>query len=79
MRVAKSFSLDRRVFDYIQSTRRRRSSSERANELLRKAMLHELYESLDQEAAEFFSSFSKMARTEAKAFQSASLRSWTRD
>lgn len=79
MRVPKSFTLERSIVSYLQNTRGSRSSSERVNELLRKAILQEQYERLEQEAAEFFSTPSETDRAEAKAFQKASMRSMGRD
>jgi predicted lipoprotein len=79
MRLPKSFTLERSIVSYLQNTRGTRSSSERVNELLRKAILQEQYERLEQEAAEFFSAPSETDRAEAKAFQKASMRSMGRD
>lgn len=79
MRLPKTFTLERSIVFYVQDTRGSRSSSERVNELLRKAILQEQYERLEQEAAEFFSAPSENDRAEAKAFQKASMRSMGRD
>jgi hypothetical protein len=78
MRLPKSFTLERSVVSYVQNTRGSRSSSERVNELLRKAILQEQYERLEEEAARFFSMPSETDRAEAKAFQKASIRSLSR-
>ena len=78
MRLAKSFTLDTSVVSYVRSTRGSRSSSERVNELLKKAILQEQYERLEQEATAFFSAPSK-ERAEVKAFQKGSMRSLIRD
>ena len=78
-RISKSFTVEERIVSYVQSTRGNRSNSERVNELLRKAIVQEQYERLEQEAADFFSSVSNKERTEAKAFQKASMRSLSRD
>jgi hypothetical protein len=47
--------------------------------VLRKAILQEQYERLEEEAAEFFSTPSKTDRVEAKAIQKASMISLSRD
>ena len=78
-RISKSFTPEGSIVSYVQNTRGSRSNSERVNELLRKAILQERYERLDQEAGEFFSSPSERERAEAKAFQKASMRSFSRD
>ena len=64
MRLPKSFTLERSIVSYVQNTRGARSNSECVNELLRKAILQEQYERLEQEAAEFFSTPSDTDRTE---------------
>jgi hypothetical protein len=79
MRLPKSFTLERSIVSYVQDTRGSGSSSERVNELLRKAILQEQYERLEKEAAEFFSTPSKTDRREARAIQKASIRSLSRD
>jgi len=79
MRVPKSFTLDRSIVSYVQDTRGSGSSSERVNELLKKAILQEQHQRLEEEAAKFFSTPSETDRAEAKAFQKASMRSLSRD
>ncbi|HEV2350632.1 MAG TPA: hypothetical protein VG028_12380 [Terriglobia bacterium] len=49
------------------------------NELLRRGILEEQYESLAQEAAEFFAASGKTEGAERRAFARASLQSLTRD
>jgi hypothetical protein len=66
------------VSEYVDSTKGRRSASERVNELLKRAILHEQYERLEAEAAEFFAE-STPDRAETLAFQKESLRSFGRD
>lgn len=73
MRMAKSFTIESAVNDYVDTTKGNRSASERVNELLRRAIAQEQYERLEAEAAEFFSA-SKTDRAETKAFQKESLR-----
>jgi Na+-transporting NADH:ubiquinone oxidoreductase subunit NqrF len=77
-RVSSSFTIDSSILDYLQRTRSHRSRSERANELLRRAILQEQYEALEKEAAGFYAPASKGERTESKAFARASRRSLTR-
>jgi len=78
MRIAKSFTIESDISDFVEQTKDNRSASERVNELLRRAMVQELYERLETEAQEFFSA-ANAGRTEAKAFQKASLRTFGRD
>ncbi len=78
MRVAKSYTIDPDVSEYVDETKGQRSASERVNELLRLAMLQEQYAQLETEAADFFSS-AKVDRTDVQAFQKASLRTFGRD
>jgi hypothetical protein len=78
MRLAKSFTIEADINEYVDETKGDGSASERINELLRRAMLQEQYDKLEAEAAEFFSD-GKSDRAEAKAFQKASLRTFGRD
>ena len=78
MRLAKSFMVETELNEYVDTTKGNRSASERVNELLRRAMLEEQYERLEVEAAAFFARVAD-DRSEAKAFQHASLRSFDRD
>ena len=66
-----------RISRYIDETKGERSASERANELLRLAMLQEQYDRLEAEAAEFFSDGAKDLAG-SKAFQKASVRTLSR-
>jgi hypothetical protein len=77
-RSSKSFTIDKSILEYLQRTRSSRSRSERANELLRRAILAERYEALEREAAEFFALSGKTERAESKAFAAASQRSMAR-
>ncbi len=77
-RFSKSFTVDRSVLDYLQRTRSGGSRSERVNELLRRAILHEQYEALEREAAEFFAAAGKAERAESRAFARASRRAIAR-
>lgn len=78
MRLAKSFTIEPDINSYVDETKGDRSASERLNELLRRAMLQEQHERLEVEAAGFFA-HAKADRTETKAFQRKSLRSFSRD
>lgn len=78
MRLAKSFMVDVELNDYVDTTKGNSSASERVNELLRRAMLQEQYERLEAEAAAFFARVAG-DRSESKAFQNASLRTFDRD
>lgn len=83
MKVAKSFTIESDISEYLLETKGERSASERVNELLRRAMIQEQYERLEAEAARFFSqsrsNVRKGERRTTKAFQQASIRSLGRD
>ena len=78
MRIAKSFTIDPEVSDYIDLTKGDHSASDRVNELLRRGIAQEKSERLASEAAMFFSLESDH-RTGTKAFQKAALRTFGRD
>jgi len=78
MRLAKSFTIEPDINNYVDETKGDRSASERVNELLRRAMLQEQEERLAAEAAEFFAA-ANAGRNETEAFQKASRRTWDRD
>jgi hypothetical protein len=78
MRLAKSFTIEADINEYVDETKGDRSASDRVNELLRRAVIQEQYARLEAEAAEFFSG-KKANRAEARAFQKASLRTFGRD
>ena len=77
MRNVKSFTIDPEIDEYVSATKGDRSASERVNTLLRRAILLEQLEKLESEAAAFYST--PHGRAETKAFQKASLRTWSRD
>ena len=79
MRLTASFSIDRDLLLEVKRSRRGRSTSQRVNELLRRALELERLERLEQEAREFFGSQTPAERAETLAFQAASLRSLTRE
>ena len=78
MRLAKSFTIEADINEYVDETKGDRSASDRVNELLRRAVIQEQYARLEAEAAEFFGD-KKTSRAEARAFQKASLRTFGRD
>ena len=78
MRIAKSFTIEADLSSYVDETKGDRSASERVNELLRLAMIQEQYDRLEAEAAEFFAD-GTANRSETKAFQKESLRTFSRD
>jgi hypothetical protein len=79
MRLAKTFTIEPDINEYVDETKGDRSASERVNELLRRAIIEEQYERLDAEAAAFFADESKADRGGTKAMQKASLRTFSRD
>ena len=79
MRTSKSFTIEQEIDEYVANTRGARSASDRVNELLKRAILQERLEKLEEEAAAFFSDARNAARKEARAFQKASLRALARD
>ena len=79
MKISMSLTVEGPIESNVQSTHGRSSNNERVNELLRKAILQEHYERLEQETAQFFSAPSERERAEVKAFRKASMRSLSRD
>jgi hypothetical protein len=79
MRIAKSFTIDPEISEYVADTRGDRSASERVNDLLRRAMQQERYDRLEEEAKAFFSSAGVKERQETRAFQKAAVRAFERD
>lgn len=79
MRLVKTFTIEPDINDYVEETKGDRSTSERVNELLRRAIIGEQFERLDAEAAALFADDSKADRAETKAMQKASLRTFSRD
>jgi predicted CopG family antitoxin len=71
MRQAKSFTISDDVLTEIANTKGTGSTSERVNELLKRALELERRERLEQEAAEFFANDRGSARERA-AYQKAS-------
>jgi hypothetical protein len=79
MKLAKSFTIEPDLNEYVATTKGTRSASERVNDMLRRAMLEEQYEKLEREAAAFFVAARKESRREVRSFQRASLRTLSRD
>jgi len=73
MRIRRNFFLDRDKLGYIHSTKGQRSTSDRLNELLKRAILQERYDKLEAEAAVFFAILISSAIRETKTFQKADL------
>ena len=76
-RTTKTFSIEKEVLKEVVKTKGSCSTSERVNELLKAGLEAERKQSLHSEAAAFFRS--EEDRGEARAFQTASLRSITRE
>jgi hypothetical protein len=79
MRIAKTFTVEESLLAVVERTIGNRSASERVNELLKLALELEKRDELEREAALFYSATSPADRQEERAFQKASLRSFTRD
>ena len=79
MRIPKTLTVEESVLAAVEWTKGHRSTSERVNELLKRALELERHDELEREAALFYSPVSHRDRREERAFQKASLRSLTRD
>ena len=79
MRLAKSFTIEPEIDEYVASTKGEHSASERVNELLRRAMSAEKYERLEAEAQAFYAAAGEKERTGTRAFQTAAMRTLLRD
>lgn len=77
-RTTKSLSLEREVLDEVERTKGTASTSERINTLIRIGLEVERKQSLHAEAEAFFKS-SEDDRTARRAFQSASIKSISRE
>jgi hypothetical protein len=77
MRIAKTLTVEESLLAEVDRTKGNRSTSERVNELLARALDLERQDELAREAALFYSS--PEDRSEERSFQKASLRSITRD
>jgi hypothetical protein len=72
MRQAKSFTISNEILAEIATTKGAGSTSERVNELLKRALEIERRERLELEAAEFFANDEKDSVRERRAYQNAS-------
>jgi hypothetical protein len=77
MRIAKTLTVEESLLAEVERTKGECSVSERVNQLLARALELERQDSLQREAALFYSSAED--RQEERSFQKASLRSITRD
>jgi hypothetical protein len=77
MKLAKRFTLDAEINEYIQATKGARSFSECVNVLLRRAMLAEQHERLETEASAFFAD-NASDRSETQDFRRAAIRTLVR-
>jgi hypothetical protein len=77
-RVAKTFSLERDLLRLVEQTKGKGSSSQRVNDLLKAGLEAERRRSLDLEAACFFDA-EENERPERRAFQTASIKSLSRE
>jgi Arc/MetJ family transcription regulator len=77
MRIPKTLTLEESLLADVERTKGERSTSERVNELLKRALDLEREHELEREAARFYSDMSD--RQEERSFLKASLRSITRD
>lgn len=73
MRIPKTLTLEESLLAAVERTKGKRSTSERVNELLKRALNLEREDELEREAARFYSDTGN--RQEERAFQKASLRS----
>jgi len=74
-----SYSLDPETVEYVEKTKGKLSASERVNQLLRRAIVAEQYQLLEQEAAAFFAGVSAEEREEAAAYLDATTESLKRE
>ncbi len=79
MRIPKTLTVEESVLADVERTKGDRSTSERVNELLKRALELERHDELGREAALFYSAVSHRDRQEERAFQKGSLHSLTRD
>jgi hypothetical protein len=79
MKQAKTFTISSDILAEIAHTKGDGSTSERVNQLLRRALVLERREDLEREAAEFFAEDSETSIREREAYQKASKKSLSRD
>ncbi|MFZ0771626.1 MAG: hypothetical protein ACLP56_12485 [Candidatus Sulfotelmatobacter sp.] len=78
-KLAKTYTIDPEIGDYVAATKGGRSASERVNALLKRAIIQERDEKLEAEAAAFFATAQGKRRKAALDFQEAALRTFDRD
>jgi mRNA-degrading endonuclease toxin of MazEF toxin-antitoxin module len=76
--MAKSFTIEPEINEYVASTKGAHSASGRVNQLLRRAIIAEKYERLETEAEAFLAVAGEKERSGARAFQAAALRTFAR-
>jgi hypothetical protein len=79
MRIPKTLTVEESVLAIVERTKGDRSTSERVNELLKRALELEQQDELEREAARFYAAENQADRQEERAFQKASVRSLTKD
>jgi len=79
MRIPKTLTLEDFVIADLERTKGNRSTSDRANNLLKFALEMERQKELEEQAATFYSVANRKERREEKALQKASRRSIARD
>ena len=77
-KLAKSYTIEPAVNNYVEATKAGLSASKRVNELLKRAIIQEQYEQLEREAAQFFAA-EPGDRSETKSLQRAARRTMERD
>lgn len=77
MRIPKTLTVEESLLAEVERTKGERSTSERVNELLARALDLEREDKLEREAALFYSG--AKARQGERSFQKAAVRSITRD
>jgi hypothetical protein len=79
MRLARTYTIETEISEYVDRTRGGESASERVNQLLKLAIEQEEYNRLEAEAARFFSGQEEIANEETREFRKAGLRTLRRD
>ena len=78
-RVAKSYTIESGVTEYIHQTKGKMSASQRVNELLTLAIEMERLSAFERQAQKFFSNPRNSDRESTRAFQEAAIRVQARD
>ena len=79
MRIAKTLTLEELLLSEVEKTKGRGSTSERVNQLLKRALGQERRDALEREAAHFFSVANHSDRQEEHDFERAAEISLERD